>query len=140
MKLKFGVLADYAGQGAANKAILVGIFDTLFNIENKATIISPPFFLFATLEAHLTEGTEHKAVIHLTTGDGQDLPTPVRLELDFKFAPRGPGRMMSGNLIMGINGLPLPGNGSYEFNILMDGHHQGSIPFYVAEAAQAPKP
>lgn len=139
MNLKFGVLADYAGQGAANKAILVGIFDTLFNMQNQSTIISPPFFLFAALEAHLTEGTEHKAVVHLMTGDGRDLKVPVRLELDFKFAPRGPGRLMHGNLIMGINGLPLPGNGSYEFNILMDGRHLGSVPLYVAEAAQAPK-
>jgi len=139
MILKFGVVADYAGQGAAGKAILVGIFDTLFSTQNKATIIAPAFFLFAKIEAHVTEGTDHKATIHITTGDGGDLPKPVRLELPFKFAPRGPGRPMEGNLIMGINGLPLPGNGTYEINILMDGHHLGSIPLYVADASQAPK-
>jgi hypothetical protein len=139
MKLRFGVLADYAGQGAANKAILVGIFDTLFNTQNLPLLNAPPFFLFAAIEAHVTEGTEHKATIHLTTGDGRDLPVPLRLEVPFKFAARGPGRAMEGNLVFGMNGLPLPGNGSYEFNILIDGHHLGAIPLYVSEAAQAPQ-
>lgn len=140
MELKYGVLADYAGAGAGGKVILVGIFDTVFNLQNVNPVPLPAFFVFAAIEAHVTEGTEHSAVIHLTTGDGNDLPTPIRVELPFKFVPRGRGRKMLGNLFIGIPpGLLLPGNGSYEFNILMDGRHIGSIPLYVDEAAQAPQ-
>lgn len=139
MNLKFGVLADYAGQGAAGKTILVGIFDTLFNPQHLESFQSPPFFLFAAIEAHVTEGTEHRAVIHFTTGDGGDLPVPVRLELPFTLAARGPGRNLAGNLILGLQGLPLPGNGSYEFNVLVDGRHVGSVPLYVTDPVPIPQ-
>jgi hypothetical protein len=134
MNLKFGVLADYAGQGAAGKTILVGIFDTVYNTQNASSLALPPFYLFAQVEGHVTEGTEHKVIVHITTGDGRDLPVPVRVELPFKLSPRGPGRELQGNLIIALQGMPLPGNGSYEFSILMDGRHVGSVPLYVAEA------
>jgi hypothetical protein len=138
MNLKFGVLADYAGIGAANKAILVGIFDTVFNTQNAPNISLPPFYLFAQIEAHVTEGTEHKVTVHITTGDGGELPVPVRVELPFKLVPRGPGRELQGNLIIALQGMPLPGeNSSYEFNILMGGNRIGSVPFYVSEGPHA---
>jgi hypothetical protein len=137
MELKFGVLADYAGQGAAGKVILVGIFDTIFDALRVVPIPMPQFFLFAAMEAHVTEGTDHTAVVHLTTADGADLPNPIRLELPFKFGARGRGRKMVGNLVIAVPpGLGLPARGAYEFSILLDGHHVGSIPLYVDEAQQ----
>jgi hypothetical protein len=134
MQMKFGVLADYAGQGASAKTILVGIFDTIYNVLGALPIGTPPFYVFASIEAHITEGTDHTAIIHFTTADGADLPTPIRVEVPFKFMPRGRGRMMLGNLAMSVpQGVALPGLGSYEFNILIDGRHVGSIPLYVED-------
>lgn len=138
MNLKYGVLADYAGQGAAGKAILVGVFDTIFNVQNQSTVVTPPFYLFAAVEAHVTEGTEHQATIQVMTADGRDLPKPVKVSLPFRFSPQGPGRPLIGNLVIGIQALELPGNGSYEFSLLIDNRHVASLPLYVSQVPVAP--
>jgi len=138
MQLKYGVLADYAGQGAAGKAILVGIFDTIFNIQNLDTVVTPPFYLFASIEAHVTEGSEHQATIHVISADGRDLPKPVKVSLPFRFSAQGPGRPLIGVLIIGIQAIELPGNGAYEFNLLIDNRHIAAVPLYVLQTPVAP--
>ena len=136
MELLFAHLADYVTEDRSNKLVIGGTFDSIFTSETRP-IVLPAFWLVAEIDAHITEGTEHKAEIRFTDADGRDIIPKV--ELPIKFTPRGPGRPLRARLTGQIGaGMNLPDNGEYSFHILVDGRRIGGHPLHVVARPAAP--
>ena len=130
MVFKYGLLADYAGEAASHKAMIIGIFDVVYDVLGQRPIPIPQCYLVASFDAHVTEGSVHRLEIRFTNADGSDVIPPLRMD-EFRFQSSGPGRPLRGNLIAAMNGLRVPELGDYSFHLLMDGHHMGMVPLYV---------
>ena len=132
MELRFGLLADYAGEGRAGKLLMVGVFDTVYNQQGTNPVQIPPCYLVAAIDAHVTEGSEHRLDVHLTNEDGGAVIPPTAMPI--KFASQGPGRPLRANVVLGMFGLMVPSEGTYAFNLLIQGRHLGDVPLYVRPA------
>jgi len=131
VELKFAMLADYVTETKGGKFIIVGEFDHIFG--TKVPARHQLMFLVARFEASVTEGSAHKLKVVLVDEDGNDLPLTVP-ELDANFAAQGPGKPLRANVIIQLVNLVFPKFGSYEFHILIDGHHKATIGFELTNA------
>jgi hypothetical protein len=81
---------------------------------------------------HPTEaGSSHNLETRLLAEDGQEI---ARLEIGFQLESSDvrPGEELSAAFPIPLHSVPLPAEGAYSFELLIDGVHQASVPF-VAE-------
>lgn len=136
MDLRFGLLADYAGEGKASKLLMVGVFDTVYNQGGSRPIQVPPCYLVLMIDAHVTEGSDHTLELHLTNEDGADVFPPTSMPI--KFSLQGPGRPLRAQVVIALFGLVVPDEGDYAFNVLIMRQHLGDVPLYVRPAQPQP--
>lgn len=135
MEFRFAHLADYAGDGASGKMIVVGIFDNVF-VGPDRPVVLPPFYLVARFEAHVTEGTQHALEIRFTDMDGNDVIP--RGKLPINFGPRGPGRPLQANVYAQLSGVQVPDVGEYAFHLFIDDRRLGDLQLRVTSRQNAP--
>ncbi len=89
-------------------------------------------YLVIRLLFHPTEtGREHTFQVTVIDEDGHELQTfrgSLPVERNDKLLP---GWDQGVHIILGLNGMPLPHFGNYEFSLQVDGQHLGDRPFRV---------
>jgi len=125
MELKFALMADHVAEMKDGKLAIVGEFDKI-RAQQYPTKVRNMMLVFR-LHATTSEGAAHKIRIALLDEDGKSL-MPNTPELPLTFQTQGPGRPLRGQVIVAFNDLPLAKPGTYEFNILVDGHQLASVP------------
>lgn len=129
MELKYAHIADFAGEGAQGKAIVVGIFDTIFVGQGVQQITTAPMSVAAVIEAEVQEGSQHAIKMQLVDADGSPVIPPI--EGTVAFLATGPGRPLQAKFFLQFAPLPLPKIGDYSFDIFVDQRRIGSLPLYV---------
>jgi len=92
----------------------------------------------ARLNAHVAEGSEHKAVLVLNDEDGNELFRSPNLPL--RFTPTGPGRPLRAGMVINLDGITFREYGDYEINILVDGRRMGFAAIYVTPPPDSGQP
>ena len=136
MQLRLGVLADAANISREGKLNILGEFNLIW--ADKLPFVWPLMFLVVRLEATAGEGPLHKIGVRIVKEDGELAAPPVDASADFG-KPFRPGLPHRGQFIIGIQNAQFTEHGTYEFEILCDGHHVGSAPLYVLPAEERPK-
>ena len=114
MQLKYIHLADYAGDGANGKPIIVGIFDQVFVLPPRP-IGLPPFYLAGALEASVAEGSQQDLEVRFADGNGNNVIPRVKLQI--KFHQRGPRRLMRAHFAFQFVGIQLNDVGDFAFHL-----------------------
>ena len=122
------LLADYANVSAEGKLNVMGVFDQL-NATSFPTR-HPEMHLVLRLRAELGEGGEaRRLTIKLLSQDGPEVASlPPR---DFSFPEPGEGRMPDMNFIIKLRDTVFTEPGRYEFVVMVDKEHKGSVPIQV---------
>ncbi len=84
---------------------------------------------------HPTEaGKEHKIDALLLAEDGAEV---ARMEIGFELGPQNvrPGEELSAPFAIPMHDFPIPHEGAYSFELLIDGVHQASVPFLAGPVA-----
>lgn len=136
MILRFGLLADYATVGAGGKATIVHTFDQLRPTPEKIGQPIPPCFLVARIEGSIADAGSHTLRIRLHDSDENVLPVEIVLE-EFTLGITGPGLPLARQIIVPMEGIPMPQLGDYEFVFNVDEVEIGRVPFYVVPAIPA---
>jgi hypothetical protein len=120
MELDLALLADAANVTREQKLNILGEYDTL--ISNQETLRLPPgSVLILRVIAHINElGAPHTVGVRLRDGDGNLRWSSPDLEVKFP-EPEVHGLPSRCHIIAGIGGLPFPDEGSYEFEVSLDG-------------------
>lgn len=129
MELKFALLCDAANESKQGKTNIFGEFDTIW--AQTFPMKWPRMVLVARFEAHVSEGIDHGVQLRLQNADGRDVipATPV---MQMRFASHvDAGRPARGQLIANMDLVQFPAPGDYSINILVDGHHLGSVPIVL---------
>ncbi|MFA6165370.1 MAG: hypothetical protein WC700_02055 [Gemmatimonadaceae bacterium] len=129
MELKYAHIADYAGDGANGKTIVVGIFDTINVGQAVPQIVTPPMCVAVVIEADVSEGSTHALKMQFVNEDG--VPVVPQIEGTVAFFPGGPTRPMQAKLFLQFAPFPLPKTGDYSFDIFVDQRRIGTLPLYV---------
>jgi hypothetical protein len=83
---------------------------------------------------HRTEvGRPHKIEVILAGEDGEMI---AKVEADFQVPPEGlaglkPNEEVTVNVPLSLQGLLVPREGAYAFDVLIDGTHAASVPFHA---------
>jgi hypothetical protein len=120
LRLKFGVLCDYAMISGDGKLSIVGIFDHLGVMQ--LPVQHPRFFIVAVLEGQASSSTVE---MELTAPDGRAL-TRQEITIDPDAIAAG-----SGNLLAEVTMLPFELAGRYAFRVHADGALLGEMPLTV---------
>lgn len=131
MELRIGVVADLVSTTSDGKVNLVGIFNRIYT--SRVPAIHPLLYLFASFNARIVEGTEHRVQISLVDGDSQEV-IPRTPSLPLPFAIVGEGKPLLGQVIGQFPNVQFPDFGDYEFRLDIDGQYIGSIPLIVDHA------
>lgn len=132
MKLKYAHIADYAGEGAFGKSIVVGIFDTVTVPPDAPQLQTPPMAIVAVVEADVAEGSEHRFKMQLVDEDGRIVIGPI--EGLMNFAAPAPGRPLQARFYVQLGPMPLKRVGDHSFDVFVDGRQLGTLPLYVVQA------
>lgn len=137
MELELALLADFANKSADGKLNILGTFNQIFSLRYPS--VHPELKLVLRFAVHPAELGETKKVrIQLRGYDGQ-----VAMQLDGEMKLNRPPTAPSGEIlhvdnILGINGLPIPAAGRYEFVIMVNGEVKGSASFTASLRQQTP--
>jgi len=135
MKLAFAVLADHV-ESAEGKLFISGTFD-VFRVQRFPAVL-PTAGLAVKIEATHGETGGHTLTVGLRDEDGQ-LVAP---QINGQF-PLAAGQLVKGappgfQMALNLGGLQFVKAGTYEFEILVDGRHVGSVPFHVVLIGHPP--
>ena len=129
MEIAVALLADYANVSQEGKLNVLGIF-TQLNAQS-FPCVHPQLQLIIMWQAPRTESGRKKDMeIRLDDADGKKL---FSINAQFLVPDGKPGRLVSGNHIIGLNGIRFDRPGAYEFNILIGGEQKASAPFEVVQ-------
>jgi Family of unknown function (DUF6941) len=137
MRLRLGLLADYAAVGQSGKLTVVHMFGVVgFPPNTPRPITLPVFYLVVVFEADVWEGTEHNLTIGFLDEDGKVVVQPRTMAL--KFRPTFPGRPLEASLILQCPGIQVAEPKDYVFTLDVDGKPVDRVPVYVREQAAQP--
>jgi uncharacterized protein DUF6941 len=134
MKLQFAVLADYVAN-AGGKLFICGTFD-VFQVA-QVPVVLPVAGLGIKIEASHGEIGRHKLTINLRDEDGKAIVPRIDGEVQLAEGPLVKGAPPALQAALNFSGLRFEKAGTYEFEILLDGHHLGSVPFHVVKIGEA---
>lgn len=129
VRLKYGLLCDYATTGALGKATAIHIFDHFVRKEGDEGKALPDFTVLMRLECSLADGVDHTLTAVIVNEDGhtiQSFPFPQH-----RFGVQGPGLPLTAQLLFNIRGLQLPGFGTYDMELREGEVRVGSVDFKV---------
>lgn len=136
MQAKIALLADAANMTPEGKLNILGEFNIMWTSTFPATW--PLMWLVLKLEATAAEGGSHMLTIKCIDDDGTQVGPTIDGELNMG-KPFRPGMPHRGAVILGIRNAQFPKAGTYEFEILVDGHSIASVPLYVLPSAERPQ-
>lgn len=133
MRLKHGLLCDHATLGAANKPVLVHVFDYIYTAQDEsadptAGILLPLFYVFLWLEATPFEHGAQNITLKLVDADGKEGGTWT---MPVAFHAPAPGIPACSQLCIPVTGVMLPTFGDYTFEIHWGNQRLGNIAFAV---------
>lgn len=137
MDLRLLQIAEYSAFTDDKKLIVSGIFTGVTAQRNPnappgATDLLPlpNCYLVWIVDASLAEGLQHRVGLIVRNGDGEKvLEQPDLGAMDFTLNRKGRPLRFQGRML--IAGMPLPGEGDYEFELLVDGKPIGQTTLYV---------
>lgn len=140
MRLKYGLICDFAAHGMGSKPIIVHVFDfiSMMRTEEGVPLLLPLFYLSLAFEATPFEHGDTEITIRLIDQDGVEggswtMPTSFRAPI--------PGHPASCGLALPVTGIHIPDFGEYLFEILWGSQRLGDVRFTVIKAApMAPPP
>lgn len=133
LKLRFGILCDYATVGANGKAIAVHIFENLRLRASQTGMMLTPFYLVAQIECRIADGSRHAIDLQLIDEDGRELAVWPFPEVEYR--SQGAGLPLVARYMMQIGNMPAPGPGTYEFAFREKGGAEaGRVSFHVVPA------
>jgi hypothetical protein len=128
-KLFLATLCDDVREEKSGKFSLMGLFDRFLVTDFRAPL--PTFWLFAQIGCD-AEG-EHMLTIELRRTEGASI---MRAEIAHQAVGRNElTGLCHANINLRLEHLTIPGPGSYEFAINIDGQHIGSL---LVEVSQPP--
>jgi hypothetical protein len=133
MRLKYGLLCDFASHGQSGKPIIVHVFDFMAMVapEDGTPILLPLCYLALSFEATPFEHGDTQITIRLIDQDGFEggswtMPTSFRAPI--------PGHAANSGLALPVTGLQVPDFGDYLFEILWGAQRLGEVKFSVIKA------
>ena len=133
MYLRYGLLADAVVHGAIKKKNIIGTFSAIHASEFPC--IHPSLSIAVRIEGHSSEVGTHSFELGFVDADYKAVVPPLkgRFNLEKEKVPIE-GISAAVEMAIGINNLPLPKEGLYEFTVKVDGRHLGSIPLYAVSS------
>lgn len=130
LKLRIGLMADFAAAGQRGKLTIVHVFNRFNPPRDKIGTPIGGGVLVVYLEGSLADGAQHSMTVKIRTADEEHLATEIQIE-ELPLAANGPGLPLSAQVLIGLAGIPMPDYGDYSFEVFADGESIGTIPFYV---------
>jgi uncharacterized protein DUF6941 len=130
MKLNFAVLADHVSN-AGGKLFISGTFD-VFSVTALPAAL-PAVGLAIKVEGSHGEVGKHNLSVTLRDEDGGSIVPSMEMEFPIAAGAFVKGAPPSFQAAMNISGLNFVKAGTYDFEIMVDGRHMGSIPFHVVQ-------
>lgn len=115
--------SDYQG-----KLCVLGAFDSLALPQVPAMLLHTALVLRIRFER--SEQGNHPFRLTMIDADGKPIGPNLQGELHVLAPPPGIDTTVQ-NLILNMNGLPLPRYGSYEFNFVLDGRQVIAVPLNI---------
>ncbi len=135
MDVDLAVVADAANVSQEGKLNILGVFDTIWARE--FPFRHPAMVFVLRVRADFTDQGSYDLQVRLIDADGGQLfkaggPLTV---------PHGvPGRPVKPHVIMGLAGVTFHKPGDYSFEVVLADQHLKSVPLFVMEAPQPPRP
>ena len=127
MRLRFGLLAEYASLDSDGKISANGIYDILF--ATSFPILCPTAYLVLSIEGTLTEEGKHKISVELRDEQAnklQEITQAIEIgKMKIKI------NMVRADIVLKFQGLIFTKPGAYEFVIFGDKRFLGRIIFYI---------
>jgi hypothetical protein len=135
VEVDLAVVADAANVSQEGKLNILGVFDTIWARDLPFRHAAMVFVL--RVRADFTDQGSHDLEVRLIDADGGQL---FKAEGPLQVPGGVPGRPIKPHVIMGLAGVTFQKPGDYSFEIMLDGQHLKSVPLYVMETPQAPRP
>ena len=132
MRLRIATLADYASISEPGKLNILGIFSTIWALQEP--IIHAQMQLVLQFEFAGTETGEKEIKIALVDEDGREL---LSLSGTMGIPLSKNGEPVTVNQIIGFNNTKFPRFGCYEFKIWVDGEPCETVPVAVLQMKRA---
>ncbi len=129
MRIRIAVVADYASLSMGDKLNVLGIFSSIF--AHTEPIVHPQMQLVLQFEFDPSEAGRKTAQIHLRDADGRDL---MSVDGEIVVPRTGHGEPTIINQILLLNNTNFPKFGYYEFQVLINGRLEVTIPLVVRKA------
>ncbi|MBI4318436.1 MAG: hypothetical protein HY675_08090 [Chloroflexi bacterium] len=131
MELLTLLVADYANVAEGNKLNVIGVFNEI--AASAFPALHPSMVIVARFSASPAEANAARKVnIKVMDDDGKltliDFPRDVRVDQPT------PGRRKEVNVILRLQGVVFPHEGTYQVSVLVDGDEKGHAPLYVVQA------
>lgn len=136
VELRFGLLADFAANGAGNKLTIVHVFNRWNPQPEKIGQPIGAGVLVVYLDCSLADGATHSLTVRIVDEDEEELPTKIQVD-DLPFSPAGPGLPLSVQLLINLAPIPMPNYGDYKFELVVDSAVVGRVTFYVLKPVQS---
>lgn len=133
MYLRYGLLADVVVYGAMGKKNIIGTFSAIHASEFPC--IHPSLSIAMRIEGDSSEVGRHSFELGFVDADYKAVIPPLTGQFDLaKEKVPIEGISAAVETAIGVNNLPLPQAGAYEFTVQVEGRHLGSIPLYVVSS------
>lgn len=133
IRLRYGLIADYAGPGWAGKPTIVGVFEVAARapLQPGEQLHTPTHVIHCCIEAPTHLGSRQVIGLALVDADAREITS---YEMAGEFIEKGDGTGSICNLFYAITRpIPLPEFGLYEWVVSMAGNRIGSIPLSMME-------
>lgn len=132
MRVELFALCDFAAD-YAGKLSVIGIFDTMWTTQSPAVL--PHCSVAVKFRFEKIEEGQKRLRLSVADMDGHPVIPAIDMPITVTFAPE----VHSGTIqvVVNIGGLKLEKLGEYSVDLAVDGRHEGSIPLYVRQRAQA---
>lgn len=146
IRLRYGLMADYAAPGAGGKPTIVGVMDQFYTLPLEGAPIELAMHtIHLRFEAPAHVGPKHLLELKIVDEDGKVVNIEVQdgkwqegFQMPINFVTRGDGLGLINFIFFRVDHpIPLPQYGSYTWDIFVDGVRVGDIPFLVSELTPA---
>ncbi len=131
MQVRIAVLADYASISLGDKLNVLGIFSNI--MARAEPVVHPQMQLVMQFEFDPTEAGKKSVWIALQDEAGNDLLT-MNGEIAVPRLPHGESATV--NQILLLNNTNFPKFGRYEFQVVINGRREATIPLTVRKAEE----
>ena len=134
MIFRNGLLADAIATTERGKKNLLGIFDNIAAVEFPA--IHPSMMIYMQLAGDEKDVGPHKIMMNFVDGDYKVIHSSPPVEIQISDPNHSPMPLaLTFEVEVHIQNLKIPAEGIYEFWVMDNGRHIGSIPFRALTAS-----